>query len=256
MARPRWSKESTASLAVVVGVAALATVAIRRFDYDFHWGAIPGYLPQLGRALLLTLGLSAGAIVVGLAIGIVTGFMRIGSEPVARTVAVGYIELVRGTPLLVQIYIIYFVVGRLVSQLLSGTGTDVPTWAWGILALAVFVGAYVAEIFRAAVQSIDRGQMEAARALGLTYMGAMRFVILPQAAKRMLPPLAGQFISLVKDSSLLSVISISELSFTGKNLQSTEFRSFEIWFTVAALYLVLTGALSAGVHYLERRLQS
>jgi polar amino acid transport system permease protein len=97
--------------------------------------------------------------------------------------------------------------------------------------------------------------MEAARALGLSYLGAMRFVVLPQAVKRMLPPLAGQFISLIKDSSLLSVISISELSFTGKNLQASEFRSFETWLLVAALYLVLTGSLSAGVHALERRLE-
>ena len=234
----------------------LTIAAFRSFDYDFHWEVVPRYLPLLTRGLVTTLWLSLASILVGTVLGFGVGFMRIGSEPIAKGAAVLYIEVVRGTPLLVQIYIIYFVVGQLVSQSLRRFEVDIATWIWGIVALSVFVGAYVAEIFRGAVQSVDPGQMEAARALGLGYFGAMRWVILPQAVKRMLPPLAGQFISLIKDSSLLSVISIREVTFTGKNLVSTEFRAFEVWFTVAGLYLVLTGALSAGVHMLERRMRS
>jgi len=226
------------------------------FDYRFHWEILPGYLPLLLRGLAVTLSLSLGGIALGALLGFVAGFMRIGSEPVARAASVAYVELVRGTPLLVQIYISYFVISSMVSRRLAPLGFDIPNWAWGILALGIFAGAYVAEIFRAGVESIDPGQMEAARALGFGYAGAMRHVILPQALKRMLPPLAGQFISLVKDSSLLSVISISELSFTGKNLQSTEFRSFEIWFAVAALYLVLTALLSFILRRLERKMAS
>lgn len=252
-----FSRRSWITIAAVAACAVLFWRALGNLEYDFHWEVIPGYMPQLRQAMLVTLGLSLGAIVVGLVLGVVAGFMRIGHEPVARALAIGYVELVRGTPLLVQIYIVYFVVARILERSLDAYDRQAPPpWAWGVLALAVFVGAYVAEIFRGAVQSIDRGQMEAARALGLSYLGAMRHVILPQAAKRMLPPLAGQFISLIKDSSLCSVISVNELAFAGKNLQSTDFRSFEVWFTVAALYLVLTGALSGGVHWLERRMRA
>ena len=121
------------------------------------------------------------------------------------------------------------------------------------MALAIFTGAYVAEIVRAGIQSVHRGQMEAARSLGLTYAQAMRRVILPQAMRRILPPLAGQFISLIKDSSLLGVISIRELTKASREVVSSSLQPFEIWIVCAVLYLVLTFTLSLFVQHLERK---
>jgi polar amino acid transport system permease protein len=121
------------------------------------------------------------------------------------------------------------------------------------VALAIFTGAYVAEIVRAGIQSVHRGQMEAARSLGLTYAQAMRRVILPQAMRRILPPLAGQFISLIKDSSLLGVISIRELTKASREVVSSSLQPFEIWIVCAVLYLVLTFTLSLFVQHLERK---
>lgn len=124
----------------------------------------------------------------------------------------------------------------------------------GIAALAIFAGAYIAEIVRAGIQSIPKGQMEASRSLGMNYFQAMRYVILPQAIKRTLPPMAGQFISLIKDSSLVSVISITDLTKAGREIVSSTFSPFEVWFVVAVMYLVLTSGLSFLVQILERRL--
>jgi polar amino acid transport system permease protein len=152
------------------------------------------------------------------------------------------VELIRGTPLLVQIFIVYFFIG---------TVLNLDRFTAGVAALAVFTGAYVAEIVRAGISSIHKGQMEAGRSLGMTSAQTMRYVILPQAFKRVLPPLAGQFINLIKDSSLVSVISITDLTKAGREVVSSTFSPFEVWFTVALLYLVLTGTLS----FLVRRLE-
>jgi polar amino acid transport system permease protein len=156
--------------------------------------------------------------------------------------------------LLVQIFLWYFVVGTVINSMLAqnGLGQISPLW-FGVMALAIFTGAYTAEIVRAGIQSVHRGQMEAARSLGLTYPQAMRKVILPQAFRRILPPLAGQFISLVKDSSLLGVISIRELTKASREVVSSSLQPFEIWIVCAILYLVLTFTLSMFVQYLERK---
>jgi polar amino acid transport system permease protein len=196
------------------------------------------------RGLFLTLEISLISIFLGIVIGLFTGLARLSKNPAPKWLAIGYIELIRGTPLLVQIYIFYFFVGQ-VFKLSS-------FWA-GALALSVFAGAYVAEIIRAGIQSIHRGQMEAARSLGMTYYLSMRYIILPQAFKRILPPLAGQFISLIKDSSLVGVIALVELTRAGREIGTSTFNYFEVFFTVAALYLILTFTLSMLVQYLERR---
>jgi polar amino acid transport system permease protein len=163
-----------------------------------------------------TIWVSATASVFGLLIGLVTGLMKISKNYTVRNLAAIYIEIIRGTPLLVQIFIAYFFFA-------------------GIGALALFAGAYVAEIIRAGIQSIPRGQMEAARSLGMSTAQAMIDIILPQAFKRVLPPLAGQFISLIKDSSLLSIIAIIDLVKTGREIIATTFSPFEIWLLVAAI---------------------
>jgi len=195
--------------------------------------------------LYVTLKLSIISIFFAIIIGIITGLMRISENPALKKLAITYIELIRGTPLLVQIFIFYFFIGT-VLQLNRFTA--------GVAALAVFAGAYVAEIVRAGIQSIHKGQTEAARSLGMNYFQTMRYIILPQALKRTIPPMAGQFISLIKDSSLVSVISITDLTKAGREVVTSTFQPFEVWFTVAFLYLILTTSLSFLTQLLERRL--
>ncbi|MBW2407979.1 MAG: amino acid ABC transporter permease [Deltaproteobacteria bacterium] len=204
--------------------------------------------------LWLTLKVSIIAIVFGILIGLFTGLARISSNPALKWSAVTYIEMIRGSPLLVQIFIWYFVLGTLINNLLTkhGIGQISPLW-FGVAALAGFTGAYVAEMVRAGIQSIHRGQTEAARSLGMTYVKSMRYVILPQALRRILPPLAGQFISLIKDSSLLGIIAIRELTKATREVVTTSLQPFELWFVCALLYLVLTFTLSMLLQYLERR---
>ena len=206
----------------------------------FEWRAGP-----LLRGLWTTLWLSAAASILGLVIGLVTGLCRISSNITLRQLSVLYIEIIRGTPLLVQIFIFYFFLG---------TVLDISRIVAGISALTVFAGAYVAEIIRAGIQSIPKGQMEAARSLGMNVPQAMVHIILPQAFKRVLPPLAGQFISLIKDSSLVSVIAITDLTKSGREVITSTFATFEIWFVVAFLYLLLTSVLSQIIAWVERRL--
>ncbi len=206
----------------------------------YHWAAGP-----LLWGLWTTLWLSVVSGVLGLLIGLATGLCRLSSNPTLRDLSTIYVELVRGTPLLVQIFIFYFFIG---------TVLNLSREFAGIAALSLFTGAYVAEIIRAGVQSIARGQNEAARSLGLSGGQSMRHVVLPQALKRVLPPLAGQFISLVKDTSLVSVIAITELLKSGREVITTSFSPFEILFCVAGLYLLINLPLSKIASRLERRL--
>ena len=205
-----------------------------------HWSAGP-----ILWGLWTTLWLSVVCGVLGLLIGLVAGLCRISTNPTLRHLSTLYVELVRGTPLLVQIFIFYFFIGTVLNFSREFAG---------VAALSLFSGAYVAEIIRAGVQSIARGQNEAARSLGLNAAQSMRHVVLPQALKRVLPPLAGQFISLVKDTSLVSVIAITELTKSGREAITTSFSTFEIWFCVAGLYLLINLPLSQIAGRLERRL--
>jgi polar amino acid transport system permease protein len=202
----------------------------------------------------MTLKVSLIAIFAGIFIGLVAGLCRISSNPALRWAAITYVELIRGSPLLVQIFIWYFVLGTLINSLLAQKGfSQIPSLWFGVTSLAFFAGAYVAEIVRAGIQSIHRGQMEAARSLGMSYPQAMRHIILPQAFRRILPPLAGQFISLIKDSSLLGIIAIRELTKATREVVTTSLQPFELWFMCALLYLILTFSLSMFVQYLERK---
>ncbi len=205
-----------------------------------HWAAGP-----LAWGLWTTVWISVASGIAGLVIGLFAGLCRLSSNPTLRDLSTVYVELVRGTPLLVQIFIFYFFIG---------TVLNLSREFAGVAALALFTGAYVAEIVRAGVQSIAKGQSEAARSLGLNASQSMRHVVLPQAFKRVLPPLAGQFISLVKDTSLVSVIAITELTKSGREAITTSFSTFEIWFCVAGLYLLINLPLSHFASRLERRL--
>ena len=206
-------------------------------DVQLSWTAGP-----IAWGVWVTVKLSLVAGVFAILLGTLAGLARLSPNPALRNLAVTYVELIRGTPLLVQIFIVYFFIG---------TVLNLDRFTAGVAALAVFTGAYVAEIVRAGISPIHKGQMEAGRSLGMTAAQTMRYVILPQAFKRVLPPLAGQFINLIKDSSLVSVISITDLTKAGREVVSSTFSPFEVWFTVALLYLVLTGTLS----FLVRRLE-
>ncbi|MHB1400117.1 MAG: amino acid ABC transporter permease [Trichloromonadaceae bacterium] len=203
------------------------------------------HVGPLLQGLWVTIWISFFSGIFGLILGVFTGLCRVAKNPALRGGAIVYVELIRGTPLLVQIFIFYFFIGTVLNldRVVAGIG-----------ALGIFAGAYVAEIVRAGIQSIPRGQMEAARSVGMTVPQAMRHIILPQAFKRTLPPLAGQFISLIKDSSLVSVIAITDLTKSGREVVTSSFATFEVWFVVAALYLVVTSVLSQVIFWMERRL--
>ncbi|OPX55240.1 amino acid ABC transporter membrane protein, PAAT family (TC 3.A.1.3.-) [Oceanospirillum multiglobuliferum] len=204
-------------------------------------------LGPIANGLLMTLKISIVSLFFAVVIGLFVGLARISSNPILKHLSMLYVELVRGTPLLVQIFIFYFFIG---------TVLELDRFTAGAAALSVFAAAYVAEIIRSGIQSVPVGQMEAARSLGMTYVQAMVYIILPQAFKRTLPPMAGQFITLIKDSSLVSVISITDLTKAGREVVSGTFAPFEVWFTVALLYLLLTGSLSWLVNKLEKRMAS
>jgi polar amino acid transport system permease protein len=222
--------------------------------YNWQWYRIPPYLIRivdgtviwgpLLRGLGVTLEISAAGLGLTLAIGLVTALLRTSRSFAGRLLAGLYIQLVRNTPLLVQLYLFYFVLAPIL-----GIGRF---WT-AILCLAVFEGSFAAEIFRAGIASVPKGQFEASDSLGLGRYARFRRVILPQALQLMLPPLTGQAVSLIKDSSIVSVIAIFDLTNEGRTIISDTFMSFEVWFTVAAIYLVLTVSLSAVASRFERR---
>ena len=179
---------------------------------------------------------------------------RVSDTPVLKWTAITYVEIVRGSPLLVQIMIAYFVVGTTLNKILAMNGLPrlSPEW-YGIFAMSIFTGAYVVEIVRAGIESIHPGQVEAARSAGMTYFQCTNYIILPQALKTILPPLAGQFINLIKDSSLLGMIAIRELTKATREGIASSLATFELWIVCAILYLLMTFTLSMFVQWLERR---
>ncbi len=205
--------------------------------------------------LWITLKISITATIFGIIIGIIGGLSRVSSNPAFRWLTTAYVELIRGSPLLVQILIWYFVLGTLINDMLATYGLGRLSAFWyGVASLSCFAGAYVTEIVRAGIQSIHRGQTEAARSLGMSYAQAMLHIILPQAMRRILPPLAGQFISLIKDSSLLGIIAIRELTKAAREAVTASLQPFEIYLAAGVLYLVLTFTLSMYVQRLEKRM--
>ena len=235
------------SLVVVEGeIISLGDTLARYFKWE------PGLL-VIG--LWITLKLSVIATILGIIIGVIGGISRISSNPALKWTTIVYVEIIRGSPLMVQILIWYFVLGTVINDLLVAYGlTRLPTFWYGVASLACFAGAYVTEIVRAGIQSIHRGQTEAARSLGMTYAQSMLHIILPQALRRILPPLAGQFISLIKDSSLLGIIAIRELTKAAREAVSASLQPFEVYLLLGVLYLVLTFSLSMVVQHLERRM--
>ena len=213
--------------------------------YTWHWEQIPQYFPLIGAATLRTLQISVVSIVLGSLLGALAGLMRVQPVRPIRFLAAAYVELLRNIPLMLVLYLIYFGLGAFFPVS--------PFWA-AVVGLAVFEGAYVAEIARAGIESVDRGQMEAARSLGMSWLQSMRHVIVPQAVRRSLPPLTGQFVSLVKDSSLASLVSYEELMLVGRQINSRIFSPFEVFLTIGAIYFALCLTLSLLSRWQEARL--
>ncbi|MCE9637217.1 MAG: amino acid ABC transporter permease [Planctomycetes bacterium] len=238
--------------AVVAAIVGAIVLAVSLVPAEVNWASAFERRDLFTRGLVTTAAISAGALVVGLALGTLAGLARASSSVALDQAAFTYVELVRGTPFLVQLYVLYFCVAR-AAHLYDAFGDAEPVLV-GIAGLGLFSGAYVAEIVRAGVESIDRGQWEAARSLGLSHAQTLRHVIVPQAAARMLPPLTSEAVSLVKESSLLSVIGVGELTFHAKNLSAATYDSFAAYLPLAVLYLCVTLPLSWLTRRMERRL--
>ena len=204
-------------------------------------------LPLLIVGAGITIQITAISVGLGLIIGMFVGIARICNVKVFRALATVYIDFLRGTPLLVQIFLIYFALPMVVGQ-------RVDPFIAAITACGINSGAYIAEIFRAGIQAIDEGQMEAGRSLGMSWVQTMRYIIVPQAFKNVIPPLGNEFIALLKDSSLVSVIGFEELTRRGQLIIARTYGSLEIWITVALIYLVMTLTISRLVSYMEKRL--
>lgn len=215
----------------------------------FNWVGVTEFLPELMTGLYYTLIISVVGLLFGYVLGAVFGLGRISTNKLLYGIATVYVEVIRGTPILVQAIWIYFALPLIIQYTLD------PVVA-GIIVIAINSGAYIAEIVRGAVQSIEKGQMEAGRSLGLSHGQTMRYIIWPQAFKRMIPPMGNQFIISIKDTSLLSVILVPELIFQGRLIVANHFNAVEIYTTVAVFYLAITLSLSIALRRLEKRLDN
>ena len=195
--------------------------------------------------IFVTFKVTVLAIILSLFFGLLCGLGRISKNRLLNGIASLYVEIIRGIPLLVQLFYIYYALGRIVN---------VPATASAVIAMAVCYGAYMGEIFRAGIESIPKGQMEAARSLGMTSTQAMRYVILPQAFKTILPPIGNEFVALLKDSSLVSILAVSDLLRRGREFASETFTYFETYTMVALMYLIITLFLSKLVSIMEERI--
>jgi polar amino acid transport system permease protein len=215
---------------------------------SLDWQVIERYFPFLLGGAWLTLRLTVITTALGTVIGLFAAIARLSRFKVFSWPAAAYVDFFRGTPLLAQIMLIHFGLPQVF-------GYKPNMVADAIAALSINCGAYVTEIFRAGIQSIERGQTEAALSLGMTPVQAMRYVILPQAFRRVLPPLGNEFIAMLKDSSMVSIISMEELLFRGMISAGRSFRPFPIWITVSLLYLAMTLPFTRLVSWMEMKLK-
>jgi len=223
-----------------------------QMGYNWQWYQIPRYIfthdetgyyaGPLWDGLMVTFRISGISLLLAFIIGLATALFRLSNSFAARIIARVYLEAIRNTPLLIQLFFIYFVLGPVLG---------ISRMASAILALSLFEGAYASEIFRAGIVSIRRGQWEAAYSLGLSSFDTYYCVILPQAIRRILPPLTSQAISLIKDSALVSTIAIYDLTMQAQAVIAETFLTFELWFTVAGMYLAVTVTLSFIVNWME-----
>jgi polar amino acid transport system permease protein len=232
------------SLALVVGT---AIPTARSTNLVWDWSPLAEYRQLFLHGWLNTLAISIAALVLSSLLGALAALGSNSRILPVRHLCKGYITIIRGTPLLAQIYILFYVLAHAV-------GIENRFWS-GVVALSLFSSAYIAEILRASMTAIAASQLESAAAIGLTSSQTLRHIILPQALRTVLPPLAGQFVSLIKDSSLLSIIGINELTQNAKNVASYTFSNFESYLLLAVAYLALTLPVSLLARHLERRVQ-
>ncbi len=283
----RRLKITLVDVVIILSLAAATAWIFHRIwvdlSYRWHWAVIPQYLFRydqvqgrwvpnlLIQGFLTTIKLSIWSTLFATLIGIIMALFRISRSLFRRMIGRTYVELIRNMPPLVLVFIVYYFIS---DQIISAIGLDtllrslrpgvqeflsnccapvpqLPVFVSAVVMLALYEGAYITEIIRGGIQSIEKGQWEASSALGFTSWQRMRHVIFPQATVRILPPLAGQLISAIKDSAIVSIISIQELTFQGMELMSATYRTFEIWITITAMYFIVTFACSLAVRRLE-----
>ncbi len=254
-------------VALLVGVAAVYAILT-----NDHWEAAYAFTKQ---GVKLTIILSLSSFSIALVVGLLSGLGQLSDNIIFRNVSQLYVQVIRGIPIIVQLYFIAFVIMPVIVDLINDLGgglqsitflvglgnslatlrlRDISMVYRAIGSLAIAYGAFEAEVFRAGIESIERGQMEAARSLGMSHWQAMRYIIMPQAIRTVLPPLGNDFISILKDSSLASILAVRELTHVGQLHRARTFRSWESLGTIAVLYLVLTLSLSFLVKTMERRM--
>ncbi len=272
----RWKPIDTILLALVIGaIAFLGYRVTNSLEYQWHWSVIPQYLFRyddergwvanlLVQGLLTTMRLSFWSLLLALPLGLLCGLLRISQQLFNRLLGGTYVTLLRNLPPLVLMFIFYYFISDKILPVLAlgdhlqgapallqqfcywflAAPDQIEAFIAAVFTLALFEAAYIAEIARAGINSIDEGQWQAARALGMRRRQVLQHVVLPQAFQRIVPPLAGQAISTIKDSAIVSVISIQELTFQGMELMAATYLTFEVWLTVTLLYFILTYSCS------------
>ena len=241
-------------LIVIYLIARMSVVGAEAMGYNWQWYRVPDYLftltedgfqwGEIAFGLVKSIDLSVKAFVLATIVGLFIALLRLSGLLVGSGVALVYLEFVRNIPLLVLLYLIYYVIGPIFKF---------DRYMAAIICLAVYHSATISEIFRAGIKSVAKGQWEAAKSIGMSVAQSYRYIILPQSIKVMLPPLTNEAVQLIKSSAIVSVIAIAELTTIGRNIISDTYMSFEIWFTVAMVYLVVTLILSTFVSGLEKR---
>ena len=212
---------------------------------NLDWSVIPENLNYLLVGAQMTLFIAAISISVGFIGGLLVGSCRLSKNPIVYGISTAYVEAFRGTPLLIQIFLVYLG--------LPSLGMQFPALTAGLIALSLNSAAYQAEIFRGGVQSISKGQMEASRSLGMTHTQSMFSVVVPQAIRNALPPYTNEFITMIKDSSLVSTIGVLELTLSGRFVISNTFQPFVVFIFVAFLYFIMTFTTARVLRYVEKR---
>ena len=230
---------------VALLVCAVFSFAFSELRYGWNWNAIWQYRQKFVQGWLITVAISAAALLVSLVIGLLTALARRSALLPLRYLSMLYVESVRGTPLLVQILILFYVVA-------NAFGVD-NRYVVGVLTLSLFSGAYLSEMIRSGIESIRDSQLESARAIGLTRAQTYRYVIFPQVVRQLIPPLTGQFASIIKDSSLLSIIAVSEFTLNAQEVNAFTYSTLESYLPLAIGYLLLTLPISLASRALERR---
>lgn len=244
-------------LAIVGAIVWVTYTGAQQMGYSWQWYQIPQYLytftddgfqaGEILHGLWATIVLSVASFTLATVLGLGIALLRLSGLIMGTGVAIGYLEFIRNIPLLVLLYLFYYVLGPVF-------GFD--RWTAAVLTLGVFHSALFSEIFRAGINSVAQGQWEAAASIGMSRGQAYRYIILPQSVRFMIPPLFDEVVHLIKSSAIVSVIAVAELTTVGRNIISDTHMSFEIWFTIAAVYLALTPVLSFGISAVERRFQT